>query len=89
MTMTMTEDAIKSWLINYLSGLLGVPEPEIDTQTSFTIYGLESGMTMGFVGDFETWLKVELPLEILFEYPTIDALAKHIHENYALPGKSN
>jgi len=75
-------DANKQWLIEYLSQILGVPPQEIDTQRTFAEYGLESGMAMGLTADFESRLKVELSLDVLFEHPTIDALAGFVQANY-------
>jgi acyl carrier protein len=78
----MTEQDIRQWLINYLSGLLRVSPSEIDTAFTFREHGIESGMSLGLVADFEKWLEVELPLDVLFEHPTIDALACYVHQNY-------
>jgi len=75
----LTEEIIKNWLVQYLSQLVGVTPEQINPQTTFSEYGLESGILMGFTADLEKWLNVELSIDVLFEYPTVDALARHVH----------
>jgi acyl carrier protein len=77
-----TQDATEQWLKEYLSQLVGIDRHEIDPQRTFAEYGLESGAMMGLTADLEQWLNAELSTGVLFEHPTIAALAAHVHDNY-------
>jgi acyl carrier protein len=78
----LTQQAIEQWLIDYLAGILSVAREQIDPQRTFADYGLESGTMMGLTADLEQWLHAELSTAVLFEYPTIEALARHVQTSY-------
>lgn len=52
----------------------------IDIDTPLMEMGLDSIAGTGFVGDLESELKVELPPTLLFNYPTVNALAAYLHK---------
>ena len=83
-----TQETIKNWLINYLAQLTEVPAREIDTKATFSEYGLESGIAMGLVGDFEKWLNVELPIDVLFDHPSVEALTIYVSQHFDSFAKS-
>ncbi len=74
----MTRDAIAQWLIGYLSTLLSIDTPQVDTAMSFDDYGIDSRDAMGLVGDLGDWLDVELETTIIDDYQTIDELSHHL-----------
>jgi acyl carrier protein len=74
----VTETSAKEWLIKYLSDLLKIHPGEIDTSATFDEYGLESGVSMGLLAEFEQWMRSELPLGILEQSPSIDYLAAYV-----------
>jgi acyl carrier protein len=74
----VTEISAKQWLIKYLSDLLKIHPGEIDTSATFDEYGLESGLSMGLLAEFERWMGSELPLKILEQAPSIDNLAAYV-----------
>ena len=69
---------IEAWLISYLSQLLEIEPNEIDTHASFNEYGLDSSAAVILTGDLQEWLKSDLEPTLLFDYPTIAALAQHL-----------
>jgi acyl carrier protein len=71
---------IQAWIISYLSELLKVEQDEIDVKIPFDRYGLDSSAAVGLTGDLETWLGFDLDPTLLYDYPTIDALAQYLTE---------
>ena len=74
----ISETSAKEWLVKYLSDLLKISAVEIDTSVTFDEYGLDSGVSMGLLADFEQWIGSELPLSILEQAPSIDYLAAYV-----------
>lgn len=73
-----TTKAIQAWLSSYLAELLDIEPDEVDIRTPFQRYGLDSAATVGLIGDMEGWLKRELSPTLLYDYPTIEALAQNL-----------
>jgi acyl transferase domain-containing protein/acyl-CoA synthetase (AMP-forming)/AMP-acid ligase II/acyl carrier protein len=73
-----TSAAIESWLVTKLSGCLHVPPQEIDVRRPFAEFGLSSVQAVTLSGELEGWLRCRLSPTLLFEYPTIEALAGHL-----------
>lgn len=74
----MTEAEIRDWCIAYLVRSIDNPAIAIDDRSSFAALGLDSASAAYFVVELEEWLGTELEPEIVFEYPTIAELARHI-----------
>jgi acyl carrier protein len=70
--------AIERWLIERVSELVGVGPSELDTAAPFAVFGLDSVAAVGLAGELEDWLDVEVPATILWDYPTIAALAEYL-----------
>lgn len=70
--------AIERWLTERVAALVGVAPNELDTAQPFAAFGLDSVAAVGLAGEIEDWLDVELPATILWDYPTIGALAGHL-----------
>ncbi len=71
---------IEKWLITQLSETLSVNPDEIDIQQPFVSFGLDSAQAVGLAGDLEEFLNRTLSPTIIWDYPTIEALAKHLSE---------
>ncbi len=72
------EREIASWMRGYLAELLELPPEEIDEETSFDRYGLDSLASVGMIGDLEEWLGSELDPVLASEHPSIRALAREL-----------
>lgn len=68
----------QDWLVSYVAQLLEIDEDEIDVRTSLKRYGLDSSMTLGLISDLEAWLECDLEPTLVYNYSTIESLAKHI-----------
>ena len=75
-----TATEIQTWQITYLANVLEIDAEEIDIAVPFDRYGLDSSVAVGMSGDLEDWLGYEFDPTLLYDYPTIEALARHIAE---------
>ncbi len=62
-------------LIEALASRLKISPAAVDTTRPVATYGLPSVEMVGMVGELESWLGRELSSTLVWEYPTIDALA--------------
>lgn len=73
---------IQAWMSSYLAQLLALEPDEINVTIPFDRYGLDSSVAVGLTGDLEDWLDRKLDPTLLYDYPTIEALAQHLAEEY-------
>jgi acyl transferase domain-containing protein/thioesterase domain-containing protein/acyl carrier protein len=78
-----TKQAIQEWLISHLAEEIGVAREDIDPNGSFDSLGVSSREAVTLSGDLEDWLGRKLSPTLLWEYPTIDALAGYLAEDSA------
>ncbi|HAX75260.1 MAG TPA: phosphopantetheine-binding protein [Cyanobacteria bacterium UBA11372] len=76
----LTAAAIQAWIVSYLAQLLEIQPDEIDTEIPFDQYGLDSSAAVGMTGDLEDWMGRKIDPTLLYDYPTIQALAQHLAE---------
>jgi acyl carrier protein len=69
---------IQNWIASYIAKLLDVSPEQVDVQMSFERYGLDSSAVVSLIGDLEHWLKIDLSPALLFDYPTIEELARYL-----------
>jgi acyl carrier protein len=73
-----TADDIRRWLTAYVAKLLESDEDSVDVTVPFERFGLDSSAAVGMTGDLEEWLGLELDPTLPYDYPTIDALSRHL-----------
>jgi myxalamid-type polyketide synthase MxaE and MxaD len=71
-------EVIQAWLVAKLSERLGIESHEIDIQETFASYGLGSTEAVSLAGELAEWLGQKLSPALAYEYPTIEALARHL-----------
>ncbi|MEV5412750.1 SDR family NAD(P)-dependent oxidoreductase [Thermopolyspora sp. NPDC052614] len=69
---------IDRWLREEIARRLGVSPATVDTEQPIATFGLSSLDMVGIAGDLENLLGRTLPATLIWEYPTIDALADHL-----------
>lgn len=74
----VTEADIRDWCLAYLKGTVDDPSIAIGPDASFAELGLDSATSAYFIVELEEWLGAELRPELVFEYPTVSALARFI-----------
>ncbi|HEX2685090.1 MAG TPA: beta-ketoacyl synthase N-terminal-like domain-containing protein, partial [Kofleriaceae bacterium] len=71
-------DEIKAWLIQHLAERLAVTCASIDPREPFASYGLTSREAVVLSGELEEWLGWTLSPTLVWDYPTIEALARFL-----------
>ncbi|MEV4441665.1 acyl carrier protein [Streptomyces sp. NPDC049577] len=72
------EREFRSWLLERLGQYLRRPVSEIDTGVPFAEYGLDSVAALSLFGDIEDDFGLYLEATVAWDYPTVDALARHL-----------
>jgi acyl carrier protein len=73
-----TAAEIQAWVVSYLAELLEVSSDEVNVSIPFDRYGLDSSVAVGLTGDLEDWLGTKLDPTLLYDYPTIESLSRHL-----------
>ncbi len=76
----LNKELISAWLIAKLAEKLEIDSGEIDPHTDLTDYGLNSIEAVNLSGELENFLERRLPPTLLWDYPTLAELAKHLAE---------
>ncbi len=77
----VTAEAIQAWIVWKIAEQLRVEEGEIDVRSSLMSFGLDSIAMFTLTGDLADQLGCDLPANLLWEYPTIEAVARHLAES--------
>ena len=78
-------EMIQAWLITKVSAALSLDPNQIDVRETFSSFGLDSRTAVSLSGDLERWLGRRLPPTLVWDYPTIDALAEHLGSELPAP----
>ena len=77
-----TEEEIRSWLITNIASVVNMEPSGIDVRQTFDNYGLDSLQAVSLSGDLETWLGREISPTVVWDYPTVEQLARHLSDNH-------
>ena len=72
------ENELREWLVNYLAKALDVRPESINHCTHFDKLGLDSVLTLTLAGDLELHLRRAISESIVFDYPSIESLVRHL-----------
>ena len=72
-----TEAEIEDWFVAALSRELKIPPENIDVTAPFETFGLDSLTAVGLTGSLEEWLGCPVDPMVVYDYPTIEAMAKY------------
>jgi len=78
---------IEQWCISYVAPLLDKPAERIDPNVEIDRLGLDSATAVALIMSLEEQLGIELMPELLFDYPTIASLSKHLASRVASPAE--
>src|SRR5688572_12796208 len=76
-----TEEDIQAWLIANIAAIVEIDPKDIDVSKPLEYYGMDSMQAMHLSGDLEEWMGRTLSPTVVWDYPTIDLLAKHLATN--------
>jgi acyl carrier protein len=75
-----SRETIEDWLTRWIAKELGMPPGDIEADKSLLNYSLSSVTAMMLVGDLEEWLHLTLPPTLVWDYPSIAAIADYLTE---------
>ncbi|WP_053913131.1 SDR family NAD(P)-dependent oxidoreductase [Streptomyces sp. SCSIO 75703] len=70
-------------LADHIAATLGRSEADLDPERPFTEYGVDSIILVELVNTLNTALGTDLGTTALFDHPTLNALAEHVHAGHA------
>lgn len=73
-----SETEIRDWCLAYLARTIDNPSIAIGVDIPFPQMGLDSATSAYFIVELEEWVGIELEPELVFDYPTVGELARHI-----------
>lgn len=73
-----TEGEIQAWLIANIAAIVEIDPKDIDVAKPLEYYGMDSMQAMHLSGDLEEWMGRTLSPTVVWDYPTIDLLARHL-----------
>jgi acyl transferase domain-containing protein/acyl-CoA synthetase (AMP-forming)/AMP-acid ligase II/acyl carrier protein len=75
---TQTSEIIQTWIVDQLVKRTGINADEVDVRKPFRSYGLDSVASVAITGELGAWLGRQLSPTLIYEHPTIAALAQHL-----------
>lgn len=72
---------IEAWLVSRLAEAVKVDPDEIDVRQPFARYGLGSVQGLELAADMEEWVGFKLAPTLVWDYPNIQTLARHLAED--------
>ncbi len=73
-----TNETLRAWLVSWFSSRLGLDPEDVDAGEIFSRLGLESIQAANLVADLAAELGRPLSPVLVWEHPTIEALARHL-----------
>ena len=74
----VSETDIRAWCIAYMERTVDDPAIAVKPDATFAEMGLDSATSAYFIVELEEWLGIELEPELVFDYPTVADLARHV-----------
>lgn len=74
-----TVAGIEAWLAAHVARSAQIRAEDVDVTHPFSHYALDSVATVELTADLEDWLALALSPTLLWDYPTIAGLARHLH----------
>ena len=73
-----TEPMLTEWLIQKIADATEIPADQVDLDTPFADFGLDSRTAVALSSDLERMLGRELSPTLIWDYPTIKEVAHHL-----------
>lgn len=77
---SQSTEEIKNWLVQKISKVVGINTNDLDIYEPFANMGLDSASAVSLSGELEDWLDLKLSPTLVFDYPNIDSLSRHLAE---------
>ena len=77
-TSVISAAKIQDWLVIHVSHALKINAQRIDKRAPFAQYGMDSAQAISLSADLEDWLGRSIVPTVVYDYPTIEALAHYL-----------
>ena len=84
---TLSLDAVREWMVGYISSVLEIPKSAISSDAAFDTYGLDSAEGVIMAGVIEEEFDIEVDPAFFFEDPTIDGVSAIVRLQAERPGR--
>lgn len=74
----LTQSELNDWLVLKIAEATGLPTSQIGIDTTFADFGLDSRTAVSMSTDLERLIGRELPPTLIWDYPTIKEVSKHL-----------
>jgi acyl carrier protein len=74
----LRREDIQAWLVAAVAKKLRTEPEKIDVKVRVTDYGLDSIEVVSLSGDLELFLEEKVSPTLVWDYPTIDLMARHL-----------
>jgi acyl carrier protein len=74
----LTQVSLVEWLQRFIAAQAGVPAEQVGPEVPFETFGLDSLSAVKASGVLEKAFSLRLPPGLLYEYPTVSALAAYL-----------
>jgi 8-amino-7-oxononanoate synthase len=74
----VSAEQLRGWMVARLAAALQIPPEAIDVDAPFVEHGLDSIAALQLTGALEEVLNRSLSATLIFDYPTIETLARHL-----------
>jgi acyl carrier protein len=79
MTQNVPQAELRDWLRTQIAEYLDLPPEEIAVDVPLSAYGVDSLYALTIIADIEDHLEIALDPELIWDYPTIEALSAFLH----------
>jgi len=76
----VTQAALNEWLVRKIADATGMDVAQINIDTTFADFGLDSRTAVSMSTELERLIGRELPPTLIWDYPTIKEVSKHLFE---------
>ncbi|MBO2453283.1 acyl carrier protein [Actinomadura barringtoniae] len=77
---TTSQTDIETWMADFLADRLGLPAAEVDRHALMTDYGMDSVTAISMLEELTAVVGLEIDPDVIWDFPTISALAGYAHE---------
>ena len=74
----LTVEELARWIVSRVSARVNLPAGRIDRTAPFSAFGLDSVALVQMSGELSAFLRRELAPTLLYDFPTIDRLSRHL-----------
>jgi acyl carrier protein len=76
-----TAQEIQTWLVDWVAREAGLDPARIDPDEQIVNFGLSSRQAVLLTGELEDWLGRPLESSLVWDYPTLARMVKHLSDH--------